>query len=228
MNAERREPKARDASARQGFTLIELAVVLSIMGILAALTVPTMIGRTADERLKSSIRDLGGAFGFARSEAVRTGKIHIVFVGTDATGAALPDVNGAPALALILDDGTPGSANQNCQIDSGESTWEVEAKQSVFGGVLAGVSQMSEDVGSGTLSTGSTFTEPDGDNASWVLFRPDGSARAFDSACNIGEIGSGAGAIYLNNGTKQLAVAMRPLGNTRVRVWDNGSAKWGL
>jgi type II secretory pathway pseudopilin PulG len=206
--------------------LIEIAIVVSIMGILAALAVPTMVGGTDRERLKSSIRDLAGAFSFARSEAIRTGEIFIVFVGTDASGSALPDMNGSPALALVLNDGVPGSANQNCSIDSGEPTWTFEARPSVVGGLLTGVVKMSDDVGSGTLSTGSTFTEPDGDDASWTLFRPDGSARAFDAACTIGEIGTGSGAIYLNNGDRQFGVALRPLGNTRVRTWDEGSTQW--
>ena len=101
------------------------------------------------------------------------------------------------------------------------------AARTYGGGVLAGVVQMAEDVGTGTLATGSTFTEPDGDNASWVLFRPEGSAHAFDAGCAIGDVGTGAGGIYLNNGNKQFGFALRPLGNGRVRVWEEGNARWG-
>jgi type II secretory pathway pseudopilin PulG len=206
---------------------MEVMAVVAIIGILAAVAVPSLVGGTVDERLKSTVRQLAGLYAYARAEAIRTGEVHIVFVGTDASGNALPDINGAPALAVVLNDGTIGSANQNCRIDVGEDTLPIPVRADVSGGVLAGVTQMTDDIGSGTLSTGSTFTEPDGDNASWVLFRPEGTAHAFDAACVIGDLGSGAGGIYLNNGDKQFGIALRPLGNTRVRVWEERSAQWG-
>ncbi len=212
---------------REGFTLIEVMIVVIVLGVIAAAAIPTMLGGSADERLKSTVRDVAGAFSLARSEAIRTGEIHIVFVGTDATGAALPDINGRPALALVLNDGVPGSANQNCLINGGETTVPIAAEPGVAGGVLAGVVQMPEDLGAGVLATGSTFTEADGATAaSWVLFRPEGTAHAFNAACVEGAIGSGAGAFYFNNGRKQFGVTLRPLGNSRVRVWNTGSASW--
>ena len=212
---------------REGFTLIEVMIVVIVLGVIAAAAIPTMLGGSADERLKSTVRDVAGAFSLARSEAIRTGEIHIVFAGTDALGNPLAAINGTPALALILNDGVPGSTDQNCLIDLGEDAWPIELGDSVSGGVLTGVTKMAEDLGTGTLSTGSTFAEPDGDAASWVLFRPEGTSHAFDSACVIGDLGTGAGGIYLNNGEKQFGIALRPLGSSRVRVWNSGSSQWG-
>jgi type II secretory pathway pseudopilin PulG len=217
----------------EGFSLVEILIVVGIMGIIGAMAIPSMLGNTGDERLKSTARDIAGAFTFARSEAIRTGNVHIVFIGTDAAGNALPNVNGGttrptgPALIAILDDGAPGSANQNCQFDAGESNSLIAANLGVIGGTLAGVTQMTEDIGAGALATGSTFTEPDGATAaSWVLFRPEGTAHAFDAACVEGALGSGAGAIYVNNGRKQFGISVRPLGSTRVRVWEGTGAQW--
>ncbi len=193
---------------------------LTAIAALALFALPT------DARLKSAVRELSGAMDFARTEALRTGQIHLVFVGTDATGAALPNFNGNPAVVAVVNDGVPGSANQNCRIDAGETSFSMAPRALVTGGVLPGVTQMVEDVGGGILATGSTFTEPDGDPASWVLFRPQGTAHGFDAGCAIGMLGSGAGGIYLNNGDKQFGFALRPLGNGRVRVWEVGNAQW--
>ena len=207
-----------------GFSLIETLIVVAIIGIIAAMAVPTLLGGTADERLKSTARDVAGAFTVARSEAIRTGNIHIVFIGTDAAGNALPNVNGGgAALIAIVNDGAPGSLNQNCQIDAGEISSLIDSNLGVAGGIMAGVTQMAEDLGAGAPATGSTFTEPDGATASsWVLFRPEGTVHSFDALCVEGALGSGAGGIYINNGQKQFGILLRPLGGTRVRLWEGG------
>ncbi len=205
--------------------MIEFAIAVAVIGILAAVAVPMLVGGS-NARLKSAVRELSGAMDFARTEAIRTGEIHLVFVGTDATGAALPNFNGNPAVVAVVNDGVPGSANQNCRIDAGETRFSMAPRALVTGGVLPGVTQMVEDLGGGILATGSTFTEPDGDPASWVLFRPQGTAHGFDAGCAIGALGSGAGGIYLNNSDRQVGFALRPLGNGRVRVWEVGNAQW--
>jgi len=61
------------------------------------------------------------ALGFARSEAIRTGNNHIVFVRGDATGTALQDSSGNTVDLVVIDDQRPGDTDQNCRIDSGEA-----------------------------------------------------------------------------------------------------------
>jgi general secretion pathway protein G len=57
MLALRREPRVFQDHAR-GFTLIEIMVVITILGILAALIVPRVVGRTDDARVAAAKQDI--------------------------------------------------------------------------------------------------------------------------------------------------------------------------
>ncbi len=56
----------------KGFTLIEFAVVMAIVGILVSLATPSIINLMANADLRSNASSIIGDFGTSRAEALRT------------------------------------------------------------------------------------------------------------------------------------------------------------
>jgi type IV fimbrial biogenesis protein FimT len=56
----------------KGFTLIEFAVVMAIVGILVSLATPSIINFMANADVRSNASSIAGDFGTARAEALRT------------------------------------------------------------------------------------------------------------------------------------------------------------
>lgn len=196
-------------------TIIELMVVIAIVTVVAALAIPSFSGNSANAWLRDASLDVSSALGHARSEAIRTGEVHIVFVQIDADGLGLQNSNGDDVSILILNDGRLASANQNCKVDAGETVVTIDEWRNIDNGVVTGTPRAPTDLGTGAIASGSSFRTPGGAAASWVLFRPEGSPHSFDSTCTIGGVGSGAGAFYISNDTRTSAVVMMPMGGTR-------------
>lgn len=211
---------------QSGVTLIEVVVVIVILGVLAALSVPAFNGMFTDQRVKAAARSVADAFMLARAEAIRTGNTHLV-VFQNAMGASDP--------IEIIDDGAPATAN--CTIDSGEVKHSVTAEDDVSWGTTASLANGTpapDDPGGapGSVASGSSFTDADStpSPASWVLFQPDGLPRLFTpsgSNCdNIGQAGQGGGAIYVSNGRRDYAIVLSHLGTVRMHLWNPDAGAW--
>ena len=206
---------------RAGFTLLETMLVVSIVAVITALAVPSFSQYAANQRLRSSALEVSTAFSYARSEATRTGNVHLVLFQEDAQGNTL---TGSPI--LVVDDGLPGAIDQNCGIDTGEPTKSFFLDNDVSFGVTNASGKVSSDGGASTVTNGSTFEDAGGSAATWVLFRPEGPPRAFSSDCTAGTVGSGGGGIYLTNGNRDVAVVLTPLGASHLHSWYADGSSW--
>jgi len=221
---------SREASFRPrreaGFTLAEAMIVVAILAIATAMALPAMGRWASNQRLRDMAGTVGSGFSLARSKALQTGNIHLVFFGQDALGNVLTDPSGVEVDMLVVDDGQPGSANQNCLVDANEALVGHSLAFDLTPGATTATGKVSSDGGAGAVSDGATFSDAGGAPALWVMFRPDGTTRAFSNDCSTGGIGSGVGAVYLTNGERDVVTVLSPLGATRVHSWQDSTGAW--
>jgi len=222
--------------ALAGFTVIEIALVIAIIGIAAAMAIPSFQTMTAHNRVREATADVSDAFALARAQAISTGSNVVVYFNTGLNGGSdicnnpLEDLNGDPVPILILNDGAPGNATANCCIDAGDTFEVTYPVQGVgWGTQFATVPAPGDPDVTLNYPNGPTFTDPNGLSTEWVLFRPDGVPVGFSDSggpCAPGDIGSGGGALYLSNNERDKAIVLTPLGGIKVHRWERSTGVW--
>ena len=100
--------------AQRGFTLIELMVTVTVLGVLLSLAVPSFAKLIAGNRITTQTNELISAFNLARSEAVRRGQA--IAIRTDDDGIDFgkswkvftdSDADGAIPGTVTATNGTP-------------------------------------------------------------------------------------------------------------------------
>ena len=103
-----KRPRARSRAAQAtGFTIIELMLALTVLGILAALALPSLSDLVKGQRVKSASSDVYASLIYARSEAIkRAADVTVVPNTTDwAAGWKVKDGAGTD---LKIQDAIPG------------------------------------------------------------------------------------------------------------------------
>ncbi len=211
-----------------GVTLIEVVIVGAVVAVLAAAGGMGLQSWFAGQRAKHAARQLADLVTLARVEAIRTRVNHLVFFQTDAGGNPLsePTGNGVAALVVRDDDGDgapdPGEFRSAVPFDpSGLLSWGVSVA------TVPAPGDPTPD-GANPPPTPWTFRQPNGSDANWVVFLPDGTPRAFGigGGFNNGPVASGDGAVYVSSAERDYALVVAPLGGVRVHAWDPAQSDW--
>lgn len=120
------------SSLPSGFTALELVIVVTILGILAALAMPTLESSVTDARLSAATADLAAAVEYAQMSAVNSGRTCRVSVDPTTEILRVEQRNFA-AIASVLDPAVAEIADSTLET---AETYSTMANPSLAGGLF--------------------------------------------------------------------------------------------
>ena len=109
-------------------SLVELAVVLAVVSVLIATTLPAFRGWTANFNLKDAARSISDSLALARAEAIRTGNNHIVAINWTLNATSPVEVanDGEPALEIHMRSPcSPTVVDQHGHTRTVQAVWRI-------------------------------------------------------------------------------------------------------
>ncbi|MCR4321217.1 MAG: GspH/FimT family protein [Candidatus Brocadiaceae bacterium] len=200
---------------QEGFSLIEIIIVMVIIGVLAGTAIPVYIGMGPSIRLSGATRQIMGDLMWARMRAISENNDYVIVFGS-----AGPDLSNNTYYIYDDDEGNFNTV--------GPETGELVKTAVIpdgYKGVGYGFVPGMKNTSGGTLNAGDppvTFSSsiPAG-NVRWVQFEPTGGANKMGSIYLILDVDK-------TSGRKERSRAITVIQNGRVRIYkyNAGNDKW--
>ena len=113
----------------EGFTLIELIIVLALVAIITSVAFPTFLSQRSETKLKDAVSMIRGDLEMARSRAIRE-------------NAAVPILVRSDGYTIFVDNGSDGGTAENWVQDGGERQL---CSRALPGGIRIDLSQVTFD-----------------------------------------------------------------------------------
>lgn len=169
----------------RGFTLVELMVTLSVLGILTAIAIPSLTQLLANSRVVGAVNEYTAGINLARSTAVNTG-LRVTLCAASGPGTCIGSGNAwTSGWIVFIDDGAnPGTIEAGETVLLDRSTWVGMA--SVTGSAsYNSISYVASGRPETALPNNRLTFIPQGDSsaARYVCISRNGRPRLSESAC---------------------------------------------